>query len=369
MPKLTETYATKLPFAKAGTVKHWDSEIRGLGLFIGKRSKTWYFQKDVGGQTKRILIGRHPIISAQTARQSALEYALEWSRGSGKLIQVRAPTLHDAMEAYLARPKLRSDAHKLGLRQQFERHLKDWLRLPLDEISKAQVVERHRAMASAPSTANHTLKYFRTVWNYARRTSDLPECPTMAIEWYEERPKGEIIDDLRSWRHTVDALYNPIHRAFYELILFTGLRKSEAFALEWKHVHEDRIHLPMTKNGRSFDLPILQLHHEILAPLRGLHTQWVFPSPKSAAGHLTGPQRLEWSPHAHRRTFATVAMEAGVLEEIVGRLLNHTPISITGQRYTKPSLDALRPSMESVCAELHARTNAAPSASKSAAER
>ena len=152
-------------------------------------------------------------------------------------------------------------------------------------------------------------------------------------------------------------LYNPIHRVFFELLLFTGFRKSEAFALEWKDVHEDRIHLPMTKNGRSFDLPILQLHHEILAPVRGLSGQWVFPSPKSSAGHLSAPKRIEWSPHSHRRTFATVAMEAGVLEEIVGRLLNHTPLSITGQRYTKPSLDALRPAMEAVCGELTLRMN------------
>jgi hypothetical protein len=48
-------------------------------------------------------------------------------------------------------------------------------------------------------------------------------------------------------------------------------------------------------------------------------------------------------------------MEAGVLEEIVGRLLNHTPLSITGQRYVKPSPDALRPSMEQVCVELQRR--------------
>jgi len=67
----------------------------------------------------------------------------------------------------------------------------------------------------------------------------------------------------------IDELYNPIHKVFYELLLFTGFRKTEALTLEWKNVHEDRIHLPMTKNGRSFDLPILQLHHEILAPLRG----------------------------------------------------------------------------------------------------
>jgi integrase len=46
------------------------------------------------------------------------------------------------------------------------------------------------------------------------------------------------------------------------------------------------------------------------------------------------------NPHMHRRTFAMVAMGAGVLEEIVGLFLNHTPPSITGQRYARPSLDA-----------------------------
>ena len=171
----------------------------------------------------------------------------------------------------------------------------------------------------------------------------------MAIEWYEEKPAGTIIENLKEWTDELEGLGNPIHRVFYELVLFTGLRKTEALTLKWKNIHEHHIHLPMTKNGRSFDLPILQVHHEILAPVRGLSAQWVFPSPRNPEGRLSAPQRMRWGPHAHRRTFATVAMEAGVLEEIVGRLLNHTPISITGQRYVKPSIDALRPSMETVC--------------------
>ena len=66
----------------------------------------------------------------------------------------------------------------------------------------------------------------------------------------------------------------------------------------------------------------------------------------------TGPKRIEWSPHAHRRTFATIAMEAGILEEVVGRLLNHTPLNLTGQRYVRPSLDVLRPAMQTTCEEL-----------------
>lgn len=356
MPKLTETFAKKIPPAKSGTEKYWDTEVKGLVLFVGKKSKTWYFQKDVGGRTQRRMIGRFPVISAQAARQTALGLALEMGRGAGRQIQIGAPTLEEALEGYLARPKLRSQTHKYSMRQQFDLHLKDWMRLPLGEISKSMVVQRHASLAKTPSAANHLLKYFRTVWNHARRTCDLPESPTMAIEWFEERPAGEIIEDLRAWRQCMDTLENPIHAIFYELLLFTGFRKTEALTLEWKHVHEDRIHLPITKNGRSFDQPILQLHHEILAPLRGLHRRWVFPSPKGPEGRLGAPRRLVWSPHAHRRTFATVAVEAGVLEEVVGRLLNHTPLSITGQRYAKPSLDALRPAMETVCQDLVRRT-------------
>ena len=356
MPKLTETYVGKLPQSKTGTLKHWDSELRGLVLFVGKKAKTWYFQKDVGGQTKRVLIGRYPVIKADVARQTALGFALEWGRGAGKRLQIGAPNLEAAMEVYLARPKLRSEEHRKALRQQFERHLKDWMRMPLDEITKSMVVEKHNSMAATPSAANHVLKYFRTVWNHARRVHDLPECPTLAIEWFEETPPGTIIDDLPAWREEVEALDHPIHEALFKLLLFTGLRKSEALTLEWRNVHEDQIHLEMTKNGRSFDLPILQLHHEILAPLRGLHPKWVFPSPRSQSGRITNTRKLTWSPHAHRRTFATVAVEAGVLEEVVGRLLNHTPISITGQRYTKPNMEFLRPHMEIACDELASRT-------------
>ena len=142
MPKLTETYANKLPPALQGTQKYWDNEIRGLVLFVGKQSKTWYFQKDVGGQTKRILIGRFPIISSQAARQTAMGLALEMGRGAGKTAQIGAPTLEAGMVVYLARPRLRSERYRHGVRAYMENQLKDWLRLPLDEISKAMVVRR-----------------------------------------------------------------------------------------------------------------------------------------------------------------------------------------------------------------------------------
>jgi hypothetical protein len=40
MPKLTDTYARKILQSEQGTQKFWDSEIKGLVLFVGKQSKT-----------------------------------------------------------------------------------------------------------------------------------------------------------------------------------------------------------------------------------------------------------------------------------------------------------------------------------------
>ncbi len=352
MPKLIETFTRKTSGCASGTAKHWDTEVKGFALFVGKRAKTWYFQRDVGGRTRRVLIGRWPTINAAVARQTAQSLLLESSRGAGKSLAIGAPTLETALETYLVRPKLHSTANANNVRSQMERHLRDWMRLPLDEITRGMTVQKHAAMAATPSEANHALRNFRSIWNHARRSVDLPECPTRAIEWYPEEPDGRLIEDLREWRRAVDGLDNPIHAACYRLLLFTGFRRSEALALRWRDVHPDCIHLPMTKNGRPFDFPVVEAHREILEPMRGLSREWVFPAPKSAAGHLQSPARLPWSPHAHRRTFATVAVEAGVIEDVVGRLLNHTPLSVTGRRYARPSLEALRPAVQTACDEL-----------------
>ena len=151
--------------------------------------------------------------------------------------------------------------------------------------------------------------------------------------------------------------YEPASQIFCGAATYGRIKYNEAPTLQWSIIHDDHIHLPMTKNSRSLDLPILQLHHEILAPLRRLSRKWVFPSPKSMVGHITKRERLMSNPYMHCRTFATVAMEECVLEEIVGRPLNETQLSITGQKHARPYLDALRASMEAACTEILARAD------------
>jgi len=364
MPKLTKSFAEKAPRAETGQEKYWDSEIKGFGLFCGKTTKAWYYQRDVGGKTKRVLIGRFPTISADAARKVALDLAVEHSRGRGRSAMARVPTLREAMSEYLSRPKLRSSAHKRNVANGIEKYLADWLDTPINEIDRRAVKARHLEISSKPVTANHVFQAFRSIYNHTRRSTDLPECPTSAIEWNREDRHQPVIKDLRAWQTEVISLENPVHQTFYKFLLSTGLRKSECAALQWADakqknvsgsgvVFSDRIVLPLTKNGRPFTLPIQPEHHRILNAVKSLDPVWVFPTWRGERAHLVAPQRISWSAHAHRRTFATIGVTlAGVPEGIVGRILNHTPESITGQAYAKLGHEDLRPFMAKIVTAL-----------------
>ncbi len=118
--KLTETACKN---AQPDT-KLWDSEIKGFALFVGKTRKTFYFQKDIGGKTTRTKLGTWPDTRTADARYEASLHVAEHASGAvaKRLREARVPTLSDALETYLARPKLRSELNKKLVRNQIEGH-------------------------------------------------------------------------------------------------------------------------------------------------------------------------------------------------------------------------------------------------------
>jgi integrase len=205
-----------------------------------------------------------------------------------------------------------------------------------------------------PVAANSALQAFNTVWNFARRLDrNLPESPGAGLEWFpEKKALNAPIRDLAAWKKAVDEVGNPVHRAAYLFGLLTGLRRSEIETLEWDRVG-DELYFPQTKAGREFWLPLVDAHHRILLSVRGLDPRWVFPS-YGETGHIVSwdHKSVPGTLHSLRHTFATVGVEAGVPEEVMGRLLNHASKTITGQRYVKPKLDFLRSAMGMVVEDL-----------------
>lgn len=135
--------------------------MKDFGLFTGKTRKTFYCQRDVHGKTVRIRIGNFPDVSSGFARGEAFRLAADHATGvaARRIAASKIPTLRDAMEACLARAKLRSQHNKDSVRHQIAGHLKSWLTISLDEINRAMCAKAHacqRAFKSDPVSASES---------------------------------------------------------------------------------------------------------------------------------------------------------------------------------------------------------------------
>lgn len=339
--------------------RHWDSKVSGFFLRTGKTTKTWCLEHK--GRTHNL--GRWPDVTAADARSRA--QALMAPSSNVEL----APTLEVALKHYLGRDKLRSDHNKRSVESQMFNHMSDFMTRRLHTITKIEIEKRFKEISvqrdgvdrlgrktkiGGKRTANHVMQSFRTIWHHARKRmmdGKLKDCPTDALEMHKETPPKDIIADLNEWREQI-ARIDPMHRLFYQLLLTTGLRKTEALSLRWDQIEADVIHLPETKNDRPFDVPLEPEHVAILDALRVMRradVDWVFWSSKGD-GHLKKPQRIkvadqEVTAQMHRRTFATIAHEADLAPWQVGQLLNHTIEGVTAKNYIRKNVEQYRPFM------------------------
>jgi integrase len=59
------------------------------------------------------------------------------------------------------------------------------------------------------------------------------------------------LSDLLVWWTAVEKLENPSHRAYFKLVLFTGLRRRDAATIKLSDIHEDRLHPTAAKGWRE----------------------------------------------------------------------------------------------------------------------
>src|SRR5450432_534647 len=93
MAKLTNKLVVDdLPQPKKGQVLYWCTEMRGFGVRVGTRDKTFIVQRYVGGKDRRITLGRYGEISLQKARQDAEQLNGEMTGGSDPVSRRRDQT-------------------------------------------------------------------------------------------------------------------------------------------------------------------------------------------------------------------------------------------------------------------------------------
>jgi integrase len=391
--RLTEKAVAALPTPEPykEQVIYWDDKLPGFALVVGRRARTYIVKRSVSGRKVRVTIGRHGAVrkdghvwTAQLARQRALELTGEIVAGlhGPEPAQPTAAsmTLRQGMDLHLSAMarKRRSMRSIEGMRAEMVRHFSAWLELPLVEISAPDIELRLAEIRAAckpralsvnePGAAltARLVRYLSACWHAVDRLHELPgRNPATRIVSYEIRPNGTRIagEDLPAWYAAVMAMA-PVRRDFYLLAGFTGLRADSIRHVAWPEVDFARglVQIERAKGNRPFTLPMTATVREILArrlaenpaiydPYGGDHGL-AFPSltrrkpyrviplaePKERRKNKETKQikNVVPGPHTMRRTFNSVAMEAGVPREAREMLLNHAGEGVNVRAYGLP---------------------------------
>lgn len=221
---------------------------------------------------------------------------------------------------------------------QVSKHIKDFSKTHAEKTVKAQLM-----------VYNH-------IFRYAVENGYIPYNPARDLIIPQGLPKERRTSPPQYEIDIVKQSLDCTFGLFAYMALYTGLRRGELLALEWKdidiknrtiHINKSLSHkgnqpyvkLPKTETSIG-TLPILDALLKVLHPSKGL----VFPN--DAGGHMTKRQFVcKWekycrettitsTPHQFRHAYATMLFEAGIPPEEAQILLRHAQISTTMDIYT-----------------------------------
>jgi integrase len=163
---------------------------------------------------------------------------------------------------------LRDPVADVALRVLAPTDIAAWRDRRLKKVS-GSTVEREMTILS------HACSVARREWGWLRANpvSDVRRPPPTAAR--TRRPATEetekLLHALGYSRDTPPETISSRVGAAYLFAMETGMRAGEICGLEWKHVNERHVHLPLTKNGYARDVPLSIEARRIIEQLRSLN--------------------------------------------------------------------------------------------------
>ncbi len=352
-----------------------DIEVKGLKLAVSKSGHKYFWHRyTFRGRKKMITLGDYPSLSVTQARQMVhdnknmlyrdLDPADERNR------RRNVPTLNEfSTDEYLPYAKQHKRSwqdDESKLRREISQMLGG---IPLPEITTRDIMQLHAAIhkKASAATANRYLALLSRIFTLAILWGHLERNPAKGVKKYKEagpRQRNLSGDELTRFLHALDVEAGKTTANAIKLLLLTGLRsKSELFSLPWSEVDLDRgtVRLLHTKNGRvrtvALNSPALDLMKKISAQAEP-GCLWVFPA-RCGDGHLVDVRKplsralkragiSDVTPHDLRRSFGSLAVNAGVDIYQVKDLLGHSSVGVTQRVYAHLLQDTLRNASEVV---------------------
>lgn len=394
MPKtrLTQKFVDTLKPKTKKFMVH-DTLLIGLTLVVYPSGRLGYaVNARVNGKYKRITVGKHPTLTVVQAREKARPLLQQMYEGTDPAEEKAKRVAHEAaitislqsvydnfFSIRSLKPKTVSD-----MKRNAASYLTDWLENPIRNISRKMVEDRFIKLSdnSGPATATKTFRYLSSVLNFAMADEVggerlIKENPCDVIKDRKLRrtikPRERCLDELEIEKlfHYIDTERKwPPHKPdgvsdqginLIVLLLFTGLRLSEALGLKWEDVDfkEQVFVVRDTKNGTDHFVPINRFISALLERQKASskHSEWVFPA-RYGTGHMTEPKSqlrafkkatgVQFTFHDLRRTFATHAKLNGADQGMIGKALNHKSGGSITESYIKTRVDMIRPVFQAV---------------------
>ncbi len=427
MPKIKLTQHAlqriKAPNPNGKQVLYWDAELKGFGVLVSGKTnaRSYVVQRALpDGRTRRITVGGVEEFTAagksiDDARTVAAKILLDMRAGNDPKAGRRSgATLRKTLNDYLEARKNLREKSRSDYRATVEKYLDQWLDLPLRDITPEMIEARHRAIQNeiakredmrrktaekrarknkndtkykdratqreddtairrtGHATANGTMVAFGVLWNFAaERDPAMPPNPIRRLKraWFPKRQRVRRVrtEELPAFYAALRGLPSRTASDYLTLLLFTGLRKTEAGSLTWDNIDfaEKLIRLPaqVTKTGRKLDLPMTDFVHGLLVARRaiGRDGPYVF-SADSKAGYIAEPKfplgqvakatGIYISAHDLRRTYIGVAEGVEMSIFALKALINHSVGNDVTAGYTGLGVTQLRGPAQRVCDRL-----------------
>lgn len=358
-----------------------DSATPGFGLLVSSGgTKSFFVEKRINGRVKRKSLGRYGSMTVEQARKAAMQHLGQIAMGKDPIAEkradeVRGVTLIEVFDAYIVSHQNLKPSTVHDYQREMRVSFSDWHNKPIIEITKDMVEARyHKRTKESPSRANNAMRVLRFTFNYAiSKYEDAQGNPLILVNpidrinqtraWVKVEARQTYIKphQLKAWFSAIYQLNNETTRDYLLLIIFTGLRRSEASQLMWKDIDfkDKTLTIWETKNHRTHTLPLSDFILDLLSRSHdSSKSDYVFPSKVSKCGYLTEPRTavqkvidgsgVEFKIHDLRRTFITIAESLDFSGYALKQLMNHKDPNDVTANYIISNIERLRVPMQKI---------------------
>jgi integrase len=229
----------------------------------------------------------------------------------------------------------------------------------VSQVTVDSVRRFHKHLSDKPYCANKSIVFLKAMYNYVIQEGYYKGInPAKGVRLNKEEARVRYLEhaELERFFNALNEVEESVSRNAILMLLYTGVRKSNALAMKWSEVDLDaKVWLiPKTKTGKNLTIALADSAVELLNNIKSNNPDevYVFPSATSKSGHLEDIKRV-WATikkkanisnlrtHDLRHNLATYMIAQGASPFVVQRALTHKSIKST-QVYVNLGVEHLR---------------------------